>query len=81
MVIVESDEIDGATLEEVVAWRRLVTARRDGARRIVTLYDLCQMLCQQRLYRQLSLLRQRRSVMSCVQNQVRLLKRQRVSLC
>ena len=80
MMVVKANQIDGPTLEEVVIGRRLVTASRDRPRRIVALHDLCQMLGEQALYRELPVLRQRRCVMTCIQNQVRLLQRQGISL-
>ena len=81
MVIVESNQVDSATLEEVVVGRRLVTAGRDGARSVVTLHNLCQMLGEQTLYAQFPVLRQRRCVVTCVQDEVRLLQRQGIGLC
>ena len=80
MMIVKTNQIDGSTLEEVVIGRRLVTAGRDGARSVVTLHDLRQMLGEQTLYAQFPILRQRRCVVTCVQDQVRLFQRQGIGL-
>ena len=79
MVVVEADKIDGAALEEVVVRRRLIAAGRDGARGVVTLHDLCQMPGEQTLHGEFPVLRQRRGVVACVQDQVSLFQRQRVS--
>ena len=44
VMIVEADDVEGTALEEMVARGGFVAACRDGARRVVTAHDLCQML-------------------------------------
>ena len=79
-MIVEADDVDGTALEQVVARRRLVTARRDGACRIVALHDFSQMLRQQALHGEFTVLGQRRGIVPGVEYQVGLLQGQRISL-
>lgn len=80
MVVVEAHEVDGTALKEVVVGVGLVTASGNRTRGIVALDDVGQMLREQRLYRQLAILGQRRGVVTCIENEVGLFERQRVSL-
>ena len=65
----------------MVVRTRLVAACHDGARGIILLDDLCQMLRQERLHAELTVLGQRRGVMACIQNEVGLFQCERVSFC
>ena len=69
-MIVETDDVDGTTPEEVVTRVGLVAACRDGARRVVTTYNLCQMPCEKRLYGELPFLGECRGIVTCIQDQV-----------
>ena len=80
MMVVETDDINRTALKEMIIGRRLLTTCRDGTRDIVALHYLCQVLGHQALYGALAILSQCRGVMPCIQNQVGLFKRQRVSL-
>ena len=80
VMIVEANHVDGTTLEEVIVRTRLVAACHDGARGIMFLDDLSQMLRQERLHTEFTILGQCRGIVACVQDEVRLLQRQRVGL-
>ena len=55
MMIIESDDIDGSTLEEMILRIRLVASGcyRTGAPRIILLHDICQMTGEKRVHAQL----------------------------
>ena len=76
MVVVETDEVDGARLEEVVIRGRFVTARRDGTRGVVALDDVSEMDREERVGRKVVAMGERRSVVARVEDEVGLLQRQ-----
>ena len=74
MVVVETDEVDGARLEEVVIRGRFVTARRYGTRGVVALDDISEMDREERVGREVVAMGERRSVVARVEDEVGLLK-------
>ena len=80
MMVIETNHVDGSTLEEMVLWVGLITASRNRTRspRIILLDYLGKMLGEERIHAQLVAMRQGRSVMTCIQNQIRLLQRKRI---
>jgi len=76
MVVVETDEVDGARLEEVVIRGRFVTARRDGTRGVVALDDVSEVDREERVGRKVVAMGERRSVVARVEDEVGLLQRQ-----
>ena len=80
MMIVKAYDVDGTTLEKVVARRRFVATSRDGARRVVTTYDLSEMLSEQRLHREFAILGQGRGIMTSVEDEVGLFESEGVGL-
>ena len=80
MVIIEADDVYGTALEQMVVGVGFVATGSDGARLVVFLHQLCQVLRQQGVHAELAILGQRRSVVPGIQDEVRLFKRQRVSL-
>ena len=81
MVVVEADNVDSPTLEEMILGIGLITAGSNRARLIITLHDIGQMLSKQGIRRHLFAVSQRRGIMPCIQNQVSLLQRQFIGIC
>ena len=80
MVVVETDDIDGTTLEEMVLWVGFVATSRNrtDSPRVILLHQLGKMLRQERVYAQFIAMRQGRSIVPGIQYQIRLLQRKRI---
>ena len=80
MMVIEPYHVDGSTLEEMVLRVGLITASRNRSRspRIILLDYLGKVPGKERIHAQLIAMRQRRSIMPCIQNQIRLLQRKRI---
>ncbi len=72
MMVVEADDINGTTLEEVILWVWLVTSGGDRAcaPRVVRLYNLGKVLGKQGVDAQLIAISQGRGIMTSIQNEV-----------
>ena len=79
-MIVETDDIDGTALEQVVIRRRLIATSSDGARGVITLDYLSQMLGKERLHRELAILGQCRGIVTCIENKVGLFESKCISI-
>ena len=80
MMIIESDDIDGTALEEMILRIRLVASgsNRTGAPRIILLHDISQMTGEKRIYAEFIAMRQGRGIMTGIQDEIRLLQTQRI---
>ena len=78
MMIIESDDIDGTALEEMILRIRLVASGcyRTGAPRIILLHDISQMTGEKRIHAQLIAMCQGRGIMPRIQDEIRLLQTQ-----
>ena len=72
-MIVETNHINRFAFEQVIIGGRLVTSRRDRTSSVITTYDLGEVIGKQGIDAYLTILRQRRGIMSGIQDQVCLL--------
>ena len=79
-MVVETNDIDGPTLEEMVVGIDLVTTGCDGTGSVITLDNLCQMTGEQRVDTQLAFLGQGRGIVTRIENQIGLLEGERIGL-
>ena len=71
VVVVEADNINDATLEEMIVGTGLVAAREDGAPRgIIAFDDVCQMYRQDGVRTEFTVLGQRRGIMGSIQDEI-----------
>ena len=64
----------------MIIWVWLITSRSDGSCCVIAFHYLRQVLCQQRLYRQLAVLGKCGCVMTCIEYKVGLLETERVGI-
>ena len=64
MVVVEADDVNGLAPEQVVTRRGFIAAGSDGTRSIVAAHDVSQVVSQQRVDTHLTVLCQRRGIMT-----------------
>ena len=74
MLIVESDNIECSTLEEVVVGTWLVASCRDGTSNVVSSDDLTEMFCEERVDTKFTFLGQCGGVVSSIEDEVCLFK-------
>ena len=72
-MIVESDDVQSATLEEVVLGVGFVASRRDGASGVVSAYDITEIAGENRVDAQFLTVGEGRCVVSGIQYEVGLL--------